>query len=79
MYPSSNDVENVGEHYFVTGYIIRVHVYPDDSDVGEHYLLLGTLSGYTCTRTIATFRTSGNTGYIVRVHVHPDNSDVQNV
>ena len=62
-----------------TGYIIRVHVYPDDGDVGEHYLLSGTLSGYTCTRTTAMFRTSGNTGYIIRVHVYPDNSDVQNV
>ena len=54
-------------------------MYPGDSDVGEHYLLPGTLSGYTCTRTTATFITSGNTGYIVRVHVYPDNSDVQNV
>ena len=52
---------------FVTGYIIRVQVYPNDSDVGEHYWLPGTLSGYTCTRTTSTFRTSGNTGYIIGV------------
>ena len=95
VYPNSNDVWNVGEDYFVTGYIIRVHVsqttatsrnticyrvhYPSTRVPGRQRHLErrgtpSTLSGYTCTRTTATFRTFrtlGYNGYNSGVRVYP--------